>query len=329
MWRVVRGLYYALCVIFVVWPLTAAGVNPIVAIVIAAVVAFALQGVLVLGAVLIHTVYTRCTSRTRPRSEPTTDISEEKRKIHEPTLRNEDASSTGDAALTRPNIRIRCPGCEKTLSVKRELAGRRAKCLACGQHFKVPQPKAIPGPHPGNQAMPIPAQASVSVAVTASPCDAQPEGKAVGRKMRVAVHDQATDTNPDGLAASVPENDQLDPGWHEFEVRFARGFRRWLLHAGGRKGRIAADSSGITIEARLPLYTLAMVFPLFLLASIVYVESRATADHVMATSLGHRLPDDGSIPPWQASALVFWGGGWRQRIFMCDVRCGGISHGLR
>jgi ribosomal protein S27E len=50
------------------------------------------------------------------------------------TYRHRSAAG-GGAAMS---ISVQCPGCEKTLKAKDELAGKRVKCLACGQVILVP-----------------------------------------------------------------------------------------------------------------------------------------------------------------------------------------------
>lgn len=53
----------------------------------------------------------------------------------------------------RPVIEFNCPQCQAPLKVKPELAGRRGKCVHCGEKISVP-PIVAPGPPADNQQPP-------------------------------------------------------------------------------------------------------------------------------------------------------------------------------
>ena len=51
-------------------------------------------------------------------------------------------------------IVCRCPGCEKSLQVKEDLAGKKGKCLKCGHVLTFPQS----GPKPSGTSVGLAAQ---------------------------------------------------------------------------------------------------------------------------------------------------------------------------
>lgn len=62
------------------------------------------------------------------------------RNLREASVRTE-AHRLNQNSRSRMPIRFRCPGCQKVLSVKEHLAGKRAPCPACKHPLQIPVPK--------------------------------------------------------------------------------------------------------------------------------------------------------------------------------------------
>ena len=58
------------------------------------------------------------------------------------------------------SISVQCPGCEKKLKTKDELAGKRIKCPGCGQVFQLPACRQAPVPADGGPTAATPASAT-------------------------------------------------------------------------------------------------------------------------------------------------------------------------